>query len=173
MIPEEGILEEISDLRQKCSKLNAEINDLKLKHEQKVDKISHLKEMNSKIKGLIAEMDEELKLSKSDDEASLREQINQLEQAIIKTQNEQKHFILETNRLKEVEKLRSASRARQMLYTDMSAQINNNGNIPISSLILLRHDLEKELQELISKDAPTYVINRKKAQIVHLLDVTI
>lgn len=173
MIPDEGILEEIAELRQKCANINAEIHDLTIKHDQKLDKIKNLNEINSQIKSLIKEMDEELKQSKSDDEASLREQIQQLEQAIKISQKEQKQMILESNRLKEVEKIREASRARQMLYTDISSLPKNINRVPISSLILLRHDLEKELQELTEKDAPTYQINRKKAQIVHLLDVTI
>ena len=78
----DGILEEITELRQKCSTLNGEINDLVIMHAKKQQKISKIEDTNSEIQQLIKEMKEEIDICLNFDANAARKQISQLEQEI-------------------------------------------------------------------------------------------
>ena len=170
----DGILEEIAALRQKCSTLNGEINDLVIKHAKKQDKISTIQDTNSEIKQLIQEMKEEISVCLNFDPDTARAQIRQLEQDIESIKTETKEFAIETKRLQEVARIKAQSRAKQNVYAMLKNRRYASNITPIStsSIVSLRHQLEEELNNLTAENVPYSKISRKKAQIIHLLDLT-
>ena len=169
----DGILEEIAALRQKCSNLNGEINDLVIRHAKKQEKISTIQDTNSEIEQLIKEMKEEINICLDFDEESIKTQISQLEKEINRIKRDTREYAIETKRLQEVARIKAQSRSKQNVYAMLKKASFGSQAQPISSssIILLRHQLEDELNSLIAANAPYSKISRKKAQIIHLLDL--
>ena len=170
----DGILEEIAALRKKCSNLNGEINDLVIKHAKKQNKISTIQDTNSEIQQLIKEMKEEISICLNFDASTARAQIAQLERDIEQIKTETKEFAIETKRLQEVARIKAQSRSKQNVYAMLKNRRYASNVTPIatSSIVSLRHQLEEELNNLMEENVPYSKISRKKAQIIHLLDLT-
>lgn len=171
----DGIIEEISELRAKCASLNGEIKDLVLKHSKKQAKIQNLADSNNEIQQLIDEMKAEIDLFYEFDEMSAKDKILQLEKEIERTKKEKREFAIEAKRLQEVSDIKSQSISKQNIRMMSKQTVIGYDSVNkqySSSLIILRHQLEEELNTLNASNAPAYQISRKKAQIIHLLELT-